>query len=147
MNNPIYKIVYCSPNNISGTPDEITAEIQKILNSSRFNNVQAHVTGALLFNEGLFAQVLEGPVAGVEKIFEKIQRDARHSEVIVLESGTAAYRDFPEWSMAFAAPDGKSAPGFGIPAFDAASSNPSGASEQILKLLHEVVVQEEWMMA
>jgi hypothetical protein len=32
-----------------------------------------------------------------------------------------------------------SAPGFGIPAFEAARSNPSLASEQVLKFLHEVV--------
>ncbi|MEO8660399.1 MAG: BLUF domain-containing protein [Bryobacteraceae bacterium] len=146
MTNDIYKIVYCSRNQIAGTPEEIKAGIQSILNTSRINNAKANVTGALLFNEGLFAQVLEGPVAAVETIFEKIQRDTRHSDVIVLQSGTFAERDFPAWSMAFAARGANSATTFGIPAFEAAKSNLSLAADQVLALLHKVVVQEDWMM-
>ena len=146
MNTIVYRIVYCSRNHISGTPQEIEAEIQLILTSSRKNNASAGVTGALLFNQGLFAQVLEGSLEAVERIFERIQRDPRHSDVTVLENGTAEHRNFPEWSMAFAAPESESAFGFGIPAFNAALSNPSAAAEQVLKLLREVVVQEDWMM-
>jgi hypothetical protein len=146
MNTAVYRIVYCSRNQIIGTPEEIEAEIQLILASSRKNNASAGVTGALLFNQGLFAQVLEGSLEGVERIFEKIQRDPRHSDVTVLQNGTAGHRDFAEWSMAFASSESKSAFGFGIPAFNAAQSNPSVAAEQVLKLLREVVVQEDWMM-
>ena len=105
------------------------------------------VTGALLFNEDLFAQVLEGPLEAVEQIFEQIQRDQRHSDVTILESGPAVERDFPEWSMAFAPMNRTAAFGTTIPTFDAAIANPSDAGKQVLTFLHEVVVQEDWMLA
>jgi hypothetical protein len=140
--------VYCSRNQIRGTPEEIIREIRNILASARRNNPAASVTGALLFNEGLFAQALEGPVDSVSRIFETIQCDRRHSDVTVLQNGPAEHRDFPQWSMAFAAsltanPALKSA----IPAAGTAPSSPSAAGEQVLQLLRDVVVQEDWIMA
>ena len=148
MNNAIYKLVYCSRNQIRGTPEEIIREIRIILASSRRNNPPAGVTGALLFNEGLFAQVLEGPVDSVSRIFETIQCDGRHSDVTVLQNGPAEHRDFPEWSMAFAA-SSKANPALGsaVPAAGTVLSNPSAAGEQVLQLLRDVVVQEDWIMA
>ena len=42
------------------------------------------VTGALIFNSGVFAQVLEGRRQIIEGDFERIQRDRRHADVHVL---------------------------------------------------------------
>jgi hypothetical protein len=147
MNNPIYKLVYCSRNELRGSTPEIVRAVQQILESARRNNAKAGVTGALLFNAGLFAQALEGPAGDVERIFEKIQRDPRHSDVTVLQSGPAEARDFPEWSMAFAANTDGSALASAAPVFQAAFRNPCLAADEILQLLHGVVVQEDWMMA
>jgi hypothetical protein len=148
MNNAIYKLVYCSRNQIRGTPDEFIHEIRTILASAHKNNPPAGLTGALLFNEGLFAQVIEGPVDSVSRIFEVIQRDPRHSDVTVLQNGPAEHRDFPEWSMAFAA-CAKTNSGLesAIPAAGRSLSDPSAAGEQVLQLLRDVVVQEDWIMA
>jgi hypothetical protein len=147
LNTPIYRLLYCSRNQIRGTPEEIIREIRVILASSRRNNFPAEVTGALLFNDGLFAQVLEGPIDSVSRIFEIIQRDSRHSDVTVLENGEADHRDFPEWSMAFASSNEHSALSSAIPAAGAALSDTSAAGEQVLQLLRTVVVQEDWIMA
>jgi len=144
---PIHKSVYCSRNQIRGTPEEIIREIRIILSSARRNNPRTEVTGALLFNEGLFAQVLEGPVDSVSPIFEIIQRDPRHSDITVLENGEAERRDFPEWSMAFASSKEHSALSSAIPPGGAALSDTSAAGEQVLQLLRNVVVQEDWIMA
>ena len=122
-------------------------EIRSILASAHRNNPPAGVTGALLFNEGLFAQVLEGPVDSVSPIFEIIQRDPRHSDITVLENGEAERRDFPEWSMAFASSKEHSALSSAIPPGGAALSDTSAAGEQVLQLLRNVVVQEDWIMA
>ena len=35
-------------------------------------------------------------------MFERIQRDPRHGDVVVLESTTVNERAFPGWAMAFA---------------------------------------------
>jgi hypothetical protein len=143
----LHQLVYCSRNQIKGTEPEVVDAVQIILSSARKNNACAGITGALLFNEGLFAQVLEGPVDSVEQIFEKIQRDPRHSDVTVLQSSAAERREFSEWSMAFAARSAKTGPGFAIPAFGASHVNPSLAGKQVLALLHELVVQEDWMVS
>jgi hypothetical protein len=75
--------------------------IQAILAASRRNNPSVGVTGALMFNAGCFAQVLEGPKAGIEHTFERIQQDERHGDVSVLSFGPVADRSFDRWSMAF----------------------------------------------
>ncbi len=102
----IYRVLYCSRNSMNGSSEHQLSEVRSILASSRKNNVAVGVTGALLFNCQMFAQVLEGPLEQVETTFERIQTDMRHSDVTVLEAGYVEFRDFPEWSMAFAGSTG-----------------------------------------
>ncbi|MBV9749326.1 MAG: BLUF domain-containing protein, partial [Acetobacteraceae bacterium] len=67
MDETIYQLVYCSRNTISDCQTSDTdAEIIRILEASRRNNVHDKVTGALLFSAGSFAQVLEGSLPAVE---------------------------------------------------------------------------------
>ena len=60
MTETLYRLVYFSRNLITGMPAEISAEIDSILASARRNNAPLGITGALIFNSGIFAQVLEG---------------------------------------------------------------------------------------
>ncbi len=84
-----------------GTPEQVKAEVEAILAVSRGNNAPVGIGGVLLFNNGCFLQVLEGDYAKVSATFERIQRDLRHNQVIVLDSGYPAKRLFTDWSMAF----------------------------------------------
>lgn len=143
MTSGVYQLIYCSKNCLEGDSEQKTKEIHQILSSARANNAKAGVTGALLFNAGVFAQVLEGPLAAVERIFERIQQDPRHSDVTVLQSGETATRDFPDWSMAYASTIQDEALPHAIAVFEAAFTDSSAAAEQVLSLLHSVVVQEE----
>lgn len=143
MNSNLYNLVYCSRNRIRGTSDEVAAELRSILISARKNNVRLDVTGALLYNAGNFAQVLEGPLSSIEKIFEVIQCDPRHSEVTVVQSGPCANREFPEWSMAFAGHSAEQNIPAAAAAFDSVFANAAGASEQILSTLKGLVVRED----
>jgi hypothetical protein len=97
----LYRLVYYSRNLIPGKPADITAEIESILQSARRNNPPLGITGALIFNSGVFAQTLEGPRQNIEVVFERIQRDRRHSDVQVLAFEETSERRFPNWSMAF----------------------------------------------
>ena len=99
--NDLYRLVYTSHNNLEGTEEERAAIVAEILATSQRNNGRVGVTGALLFNAGLFAQVLEGTKKAVEATFERIQRDPRHGDVSVLQCEAVATRGFPNWSMAF----------------------------------------------
>lgn len=147
MQTNLFRLVYCSRNRIAGTNTEVVAELQSILASARKNNPSLDLTGALLYNTGNFAQVLEGPLASIERIFEVIQRDPRHSEVTVIHTGPASQRDFPDWSMAFA---GANHPGqlpLATAVFESVFAHTAGAGEQMLHTLKDLVVSEnDWIL-
>ena len=147
MNPYLYNLVYCSRNRIRGNHTEVTAELQTILASSRANNIRAGVTGALLYNAGNFAQILEGPLSAIERTFEIIQCDARHSEVTVILLGPGAVRQFPEWSMSFAGSKSVESMPTATAAFDAVFAKSVGAGEQMLSLLKNLIVREDdWVL-
>jgi hypothetical protein len=145
MTNELHRLVYYSRNCIVATPAQTVEEINHILATARINNSEAGITGALFFNSELFAQALEGPLPEVERIFEKIQRDPRHSDVVVIQSGKADSRNFPQWSMAFAGNSAESSFS-GAANFNPDFSNSSALGEQILSMLRELVTQEDsWL--
>lgn len=94
-----FRLVYYSENRIP--PDRLESEIEAILAASRKNNVLVRISGALMFNSGYFAQVLEGTQPAIESTFERIQQDQRHGNVHLLEFAAAPTRSFQTWSMAF----------------------------------------------
>lgn len=143
MKTETYQILYCSRNRLQGKPAEIAAQVNKILQSARRNNSEAGVTGALLFNTILFAQVLEGPVDRVEQIFESIQCDPRHADVTVLRSGPVETRFFAEWSMALASTPSEQSIPLMTATLHAGLADPSQAGEEVLSLLRNLVLQEE----
>jgi hypothetical protein len=55
----------------------------------------------LLYKGGNFLQVLEGPEEGVLRLYQKISRDPRHGDVMLLTKEPIQERQFPDWSMGF----------------------------------------------
>lgn len=53
----------------------------------------------LMYADGCFFQVIEGPAEKVELLFEKIARDDRHSGIIRVIDEEIEQRSFPDWSM------------------------------------------------
>ena len=78
-------------------------ELDRIYFRAKSSNAQASITGLMLFYEGAFLQVLEGPIAGVSSLLERIRRDRRHANFTVLEAGPAEERLFPDAPMRFIA--------------------------------------------
>ena len=142
MNTDVYRLVYCSHNRIRGTEEEISAEIQQILSTSRTNNEKAGLTGALFYNDGSFAQTLEGPLEAIEETFERIQQDMRHGEVTIVENGPVASRIFGDWAMAMCDNAAVVSATQTQAAFDAAFARSNGAGGTLLDLLKNLVVQE-----
>jgi len=139
----LYRLVYASKNLIQGTDEEVLREVTQILEASQRNNVPVEVTGALMFNAGAFAQVLEGPQQGVEDTFERIQCDPRHGDVTVLQCGPTGARSFANWSMAYVSQsdagrtrwDGiAGASGFDLSQLD---------GDAVFAMLHELVLDAE----
>ncbi len=76
-------------------------EIVEILRVSRANNQRDGITGLLAYKDGNFLQVLEGPEEVINNIVQRIERDSRHSGMIVLSKKPVKERLFGDWSMAF----------------------------------------------
>ncbi|HEX9955551.1 MAG TPA: BLUF domain-containing protein [Allosphingosinicella sp.] len=79
-------------------------QVTDIVNVARARNSRLSVTGALIFTEQSFAQVLEGPAAAVGELMASIERDPRHHRLSVLIDPLAAGRRFSDWSMAYSGP-------------------------------------------
>ena len=137
----LYRVVYCSRNCLSGAAQTYAAEIEAILAKSRVNNARDGITGGLLFNDGCFAQVLEGPVDAVEATFERIQCDDRHGEVTMIEAGPILARDFPAWSMAFNGQAGDANP-LAKQALADAFAGRTSAGDDVLRVLRQVVAHD-----
>ena len=76
-------------------------ELEALLAQSRENNAKLAITGLLLYRNGSFMQVLEGPENAVNDTYAIIKTDTRHREVFKLYDSPITKRDFPKWSMAF----------------------------------------------
>lgn len=142
MTDLLYRIIYMSRNLLPGTPDEIGAQMETILATSRRNNAPDGVGGVLMFNNGCFLQVLEGAFDAVSATFERIQRDERHDQVIVLEAGYADERCFADWSMAFVGADRADAQRYGALKLDRARLAVL-AKNEMLSQLQALVGEEE----
>jgi hypothetical protein len=101
MPGDLYRLVYYSRNRVTGGPEAFAKALTSILATSRLNNARVGVTGALMFNSGCFAQVLEGPRSAIEDIFERVKLDERHSEVSLLTLDPSPTRAFKGWAMGF----------------------------------------------
>jgi hypothetical protein len=97
----LVQIVY-----VSSAAAPMTAnELRDLLIRAQRDNQKAELTGALLYSDGNFIQVLEGRAEEVERVFARICRDRRHHGVIRLFSRTIAARSFPDWAMGWISPD------------------------------------------
>jgi hypothetical protein len=74
-------------------------ELISILRKSKSNNPGLGVTGVLCFSEGIFLQVLEGGRSGVNKLYNRIASDSRHTDVELLCYEEIGERKFAGWSM------------------------------------------------
>lgn len=76
-------------------------ELEVMLNQARNFNAEHNITGMLLYKDGSFFQVMEGPVEVVEPLYENIQQDTRHFNVRTLYHRPLVERNFPNWQMGF----------------------------------------------
>ena len=74
-------------------------ELLAILRKSRDNNPALGVTGVLCFSEGIFLQVLEGGRSAVNRLYNRIAADPRHTQVELLRYDEISERRFAGWAM------------------------------------------------
>lgn len=76
-------------------------ELVELLRQSKTNNQSQGITGLLLYREGLFMQLLEGPEERVRACYQKICSDPRHRDILLLLEKPSEERFFGDWAMAF----------------------------------------------
>jgi hypothetical protein len=113
MRTDLYHLVYLSTTTNAFSEDDLT----DILAASRRNNPERDITGMLLYSEGGFIQVLEGPKEHVLDLYERIEQDPRHSSTVMLAEGSIEERSFSEWEMGFQKVDARAAHMSGFSSF------------------------------
>lgn len=96
----LYQVIYSS----QATKPLTTADLEKILVDARAGNEAHNVTGALVYVDGVFLQILEGDKDTVFKLMSSIGKDTRHSSVKVFHEAQINERAFGSWRMAYLSP-------------------------------------------
>lgn len=93
----LYQVIYSSK---ASAPMSI-AGLQEILVDARAGNEARNVTGALVFVDGFFLQVLEGEKDTVLALVRNIVADSRHTDAKVFHEMEVDHRMFGTWRMAY----------------------------------------------
>ena len=92
------QLIYSSAAVTPFTPTQLST----LLDRARKRNDLFNVSGMLLYHDGSFLQVLEGPNDGVDTIYRSITNDKRHTSHKMLGRQVVLRREFEGWSMGFA---------------------------------------------
>jgi hypothetical protein len=98
-------LVYASTATHPFSDDDLTA----LLATCRENNARAQLTGMLVYRDGRFLQVLEGPEPAVRTLMDTLATDPRHTGIRVMFEEPLEERQFAEWTMGFERADTGSA--------------------------------------
>ena len=91
----LVRLMYASRATAPLKPETLNA----ILKKSTTNNPAVGVTGVLCFSGDIFLQVLEGGRSQVSALYNRIARDERHRDVVLLSYDEIEERSFSGWAM------------------------------------------------
>ena len=106
------RLIYVSEPQLEPAKGSTLTQIAAIMSSSRRNNQAADITGALVYDESWFLQVLEGDRRAIWQTFARINEDERHAGCLLVEMMEASDRLFGNWWMGLATRDAVTAPAF-----------------------------------
>lgn len=93
----LLSIVYAS----TATVPFSDVDLALLLAGSRIRNDERGLSGLLLYRNGQFMQVLEGPEPAVRALLATIAEDPRHSGVRALHEERIDDRRFGSWAMGY----------------------------------------------
>jgi len=95
-----YQVMYSSQ-----ATEPLTVDgLERILTDARTGNEARDVTGALVYVDGVFFQILEGDEEVVRNLMTSIAADTRHHSVKVFHEAEVDARAFESWRMAYLSP-------------------------------------------
>lgn len=95
-----YQIMYSS----QATQPMTVSGLEQILTDARTGNEARNVTGALVYVDGVFFQILEGDEDVIRNLMASIARDSRHHSVKVFYEAEVDSPAFQSWRMAYLSP-------------------------------------------
>ena len=91
----LVRLLYASRTAGPASPEVLAA----ILRQSKANNPAHGITGVLCCSDDAYLQVLEGGRTAVNRLYNRIAADPRHSDVTLLSYEEIDERMFAGWSM------------------------------------------------
>lgn len=92
----LYTFVYCS----RATEGVDEGEVDRIVEAAQRRNFTRGITGVLVFGNGVFFQLIEGPAEQIQKLIATLHCDPRHCDVVSLDwSEERRERLYPNWEM------------------------------------------------
>lgn len=93
----LYYLMYYGVESIAFTHKDLN----QLLKQAAEKNELLNITGKLVYCEGAFLQLLEGPEYAVKSIYQSILKDKRLITIKLITVGYTQNRHFPDWSMGF----------------------------------------------
>lgn len=84
--------------------DNQAALVEALVWHARRSNAIDGITGGLLCTGARFVQTLEGTVAAVDALMTRIERDDRHTCLVVIDQREVVTRTFGQWALAYSGP-------------------------------------------
>jgi hypothetical protein len=95
----LHQLVYYSRNTVAGDDRALLNQLRKIVSVSQRNNQRDGITGYLIFDKTWFLQVLEGEHSAIFTTYRRIEQDARHGSVTLMQTRPIPARQFGNWTM------------------------------------------------
>lgn len=81
--------------------DERERELQDIVTTTMRNNGWLQLTGALIYSQTRFTQLIEGPAGSVDLMMARIMADPRHANIRIVARDRRRERRLPGWKLAY----------------------------------------------
>lgn len=105
----LVQIIYVSKSSFTSSIHSagIEPNVARILAKSRINNRKNGLVGVLYFGDGCFFQCLEGKEAQIDMLYEKLQQDPRHKDLMLISRKQITALSFTDWAMKYVPLDAK----------------------------------------
>ena len=94
---PLVAKTYLSQSKLDWTDEAI----DELLERSKRNNATRKITGAMIYANGYFMQLIEGPQIAVDELYSAIEADPRHEVLSLLHKQEIKDRHFSDWAMEY----------------------------------------------
>ncbi|MEO5771253.1 MAG: BLUF domain-containing protein [Burkholderiaceae bacterium] len=99
--NPLRAIVYVS----CATRAMNQPDLDRLLANAQYRNARDGITGCLLYCDGNFIQLIEGPAEPLQQVYTSICADTRHAGIYQIVDEPIGSREFSGWAMGYASAD------------------------------------------